>query len=498
MASSLVAGAPVAAEDPASGVNPAIICQDPVLGQALAEEGWNVIVGTEFSDQIWGTDAHDLIYGLGSPDIILGWDPNDNNNTDDVGDILCGGNGPDGINGGIGNDAIIGDLGDVGGHADLDQIGRLPADAYNYEQTALEATGLPSPDGDFLVGGSGFDLIVGGNGMDAIYAGEGQDSVTGNNALFDTLARTIISEVDDLVPDYVAGGPDVDVLRHGAGGTALDDELYADMQGTGECPVVSHEIDRYRYLAKLGTRRPYRLVPVNETFPCARVVGEIIPSGPNTPGPKLAADGDYTFKMQGGVTFLVNGFVTLVNAQGEEAEIPDPVSAGLALLPNAVCKDVGEPPVDPSGNGDCAQLHVEFMPRDYGKFPDDLKIGDKVTITGLYVIDDNANHNCEDVIDHPECMLEEGEEEEEEEEEEEGKLRFEIHPAYQVKVRSRAGDPIYNSGQMYAGSPNYWWARTPPAGEIELGKLINTGGRRYYCWNQLGAACAGYNGKVFY
>lgn len=165
---------------------------------SFSEGPWNMITGSDATEQLHGTDADDRIRGLEGKDYIRGEDGTDwlEGGKDD--DAIYGGSGSDLIEGGAGNDWLQGGAGNYS-----DEIKGGAGD-----DTALGGAGK-----DHIYGGKGHDLIQGDRGNDILRGQNGKDEIyggSGNDWLHGDGAR-----------DYLDGGGGNDTLRGGAGADRL-------------------------------------------------------------------------------------------------------------------------------------------------------------------------------------------------------------------------------------------------------------------------------------
>jgi Ca2+-binding RTX toxin-like protein len=153
----------------------------------------DLVVGTNFREQISGLGGNDTLIGLGGDDTLLGGDGNDS---------LLGGSGEDLLMGGAGNDLIVGGFG-----------------------------------ADLLVGGAGNDTMGGGSGPDAFDFddGFGHDLILGFQVGTDTLQiasninATGITDPSDLLALVTADGSGNAVITLGADTITLDGITVADL-----------------------------------------------------------------------------------------------------------------------------------------------------------------------------------------------------------------------------------------------------------------------------
>ena len=205
------------------------------------DAGVDVILGSNFKEQINGGDDNDHISANGGDDIInggagvdtiSGGDGADVINGSDGNDIISGDAGNDRIDGGLDNDVVDGGDGDDsidGGEGDDVLIGSQGSDSINGNlgsDSLAGGAGDDSLDGgrgnDTINGNSGNDLIDGNHGDDSILAGAGLDTVRGGDGN-DTISG---GTEDDLVSggdgnDYIDAGTGADVLIGGDGDDSL-------------------------------------------------------------------------------------------------------------------------------------------------------------------------------------------------------------------------------------------------------------------------------------
>jgi hypothetical protein len=248
------------------------LCGNPLIA---SHNGFNIIEGSAFEDQIWGTSGKDLILGYEGNDDIKGFEGDD---------VLCGGEGADGLNGGSGHDQLFG------------------------------AEGR-----DLIFGNSGSDTIIGGDGVDGLFGGDGSDAITGGIYVVPVTSPWV--PVDDDAADYVIGGPMPDMVDLATGMVpGTDDEIYQETQSNNSCPgwmyvpaagaqPVPHAKDPAFSIMKLGVFNPNRLYIVDAAHPCLTIRGKVRDAHP-------AGDGDEH-----------------MNVQGEEVtvEILDVVAPGLDI-----------------------------------------------------------------------------------------------------------------------------------------------------------------------
>jgi len=219
--------------------------RDAVLGSAVsADNGDDIVVGSEIADLLLGGEGDDIIYGGDGNDVIAGdsessfdpreqWDVKydsdgiptvtfpswDSRYNDDVSgndtlyggngnDTVIGGGGRDFIDGGEGNDVLYGGIGDdvvIGGNGD-----DLIRGGGKWERTAVTNN---SADSNRLYGEDGNDIIIGDDGADLIDGGDGNDKLYGNDS------SEFASEEDR---DVIYGGKGNDIVS----GLEGDDKLY--------------------------------------------------------------------------------------------------------------------------------------------------------------------------------------------------------------------------------------------------------------------------------
>lgn len=277
---------------------------------------------------------------------------------------------------------------------------------------------------DVLKGWDGNDVVCGGNGHDGLHGGDGDDDMSGGagrdllvgklgvdtlygngetDGLFGSDGNDTLDSSGDSATDYVSGNFGTDILV-----TDATDQSYQDFQDYVGCPSDDWQI------LQIGLFLPSRFeVPGvggntddEETNSyCLTVTGKIS-EGPFNPG-----DGDHVFNLK----------------RASDGRI----------------------------------FHVEFMPRDYGRFPgleDVARDGRTVEVRGMHVF----------------------------EHEDDGSLKREIHPTFRVRYKKTDGawSEYFFSGVRHAGSP---WKLNPDGNEAT--------GR--YCWKADGDACTAWDGKDF-
>lgn len=164
------------------------------MARKIGNNGNNLIVGTNFADQLFGLNGNDVLNGLGGNDQILGGNGHDRIIGGQGDDRLFGGNGHDSLRGGQGNDRLLGENGQ-----------------------------------DSLLGGQGNDKLLGGSGADYLNGGDGDDVLMAGN---------------DLAADILIGGNGIDTVSYAqatgyvtaylrsnfSGGEALGDSYASDIE----------------------------------------------------------------------------------------------------------------------------------------------------------------------------------------------------------------------------------------------------------------------------
>ncbi|WP_071516110.1 CAP domain-containing protein [Geitlerinema sp. PCC 9228] len=128
-------------------------------------EGNDIIMGSDFGEQLLGFAGNDAIAGFSGDDAI------------------SGGLGDDTLNGNAGNDELFGDLGN-----DMMMGGRG-------SDRLITGDGINVANGNL-----GNDIVAGGNNDDSLYGGQDQDNLQGNNG-----------------NDFLAGDLGIDTLIGGVG-----------------------------------------------------------------------------------------------------------------------------------------------------------------------------------------------------------------------------------------------------------------------------------------
>ncbi len=128
-------------------------------------EGNDILMGSDFGEQLLGFAGNDAIAGFSGDDTI------------------SGGLGDDTLNGNAGNDELFGDLGN-----DMIMGGR-------------GSDRITTGDGNNVANGNlGNDVVIGGNNNDSLYGGQDQDNLQGGNG-----------------DDFLSGDLGIDTLIGGAG-----------------------------------------------------------------------------------------------------------------------------------------------------------------------------------------------------------------------------------------------------------------------------------------
>jgi Ca2+-binding RTX toxin-like protein len=162
---------------------------------------YNVINGTEGSDNITGTNGADLIFALGGADRVDGRGGDD---------CIIGGEGSNRLLGGNDDDTVIGgdDFDSLEGGAGADVLyGMGSSDSLKGGNGA-----------DDLFGGEGSDSLHGENGQDVLHGEEGSDSLKGGDDADDLFGE----EGSDSLRgeggnDHLFGGEGSDSLKGDAG-----------------------------------------------------------------------------------------------------------------------------------------------------------------------------------------------------------------------------------------------------------------------------------------
>ena len=217
-------------------------------------EDIEIIVGSDFDDNLTGNDDDNFIDGAAGDDNIEGLEGDD---------TLLGGAGEDELDGGEGEDSLFGDVGSdgddtlVGGEDDDVLVGEFNDDSLEGgngddelfgdrevdPETLTINTLTPKPANNEV---AGEDTLEGGAGEDTLFGGAEDDTLDGgddNDELF--------GEADD---DSLVGGAGLDTLEGGAGEDTLDgredgDELFGNdgddtvVGSTGDDTIDGGEAD---------------------------------------------------------------------------------------------------------------------------------------------------------------------------------------------------------------------------------------------------------------
>ncbi len=153
-----------------SGYNPTTNLASDVDGSYDTD----IIVATEFNDNIYAGDGDEDIFGLAGNDTIYGGWGNDS---------LYGQQGEDNLSGGAGNDYLVGGdkLDSLDGSDNLDGgSGDDTLEGAAKNDTLVGGVGNDSLDGgigdDTLIGGIGDDTLIGGGGTNVLIGGFGNDT----------------------------------------------------------------------------------------------------------------------------------------------------------------------------------------------------------------------------------------------------------------------------------------------------------------------------------
>jgi len=136
---------------------------------------YNVIEGTDGSDNITGTNGPDLILAMGGSDKVTGNSGADCIVGGEGSDKLIGNNGDDVILGGAGSDSIEGNNGED------DLYGQEGSDSLTGGNDADNLWG--GEDSDSLRGENGVDVLNGDEGSDSLRGGNGNDTLTGGDGI---------------------------------------------------------------------------------------------------------------------------------------------------------------------------------------------------------------------------------------------------------------------------------------------------------------------------
>ena len=136
---------------------------------------YNVIEGTDGSDNLQGTSGPDLILAMGGSDKVTGNSGADCIVGGDGSDKLIGNNGDDVILGGAGSDSI------EGNHGEDNLYGQGGSDSLKGGNDADNLWG--GADSDSLRGENGEDTLDGGDGSDSLRGGNANDTLTGGDGV---------------------------------------------------------------------------------------------------------------------------------------------------------------------------------------------------------------------------------------------------------------------------------------------------------------------------
>lgn len=143
--------------------------------QCNQETQYNVINGTNGSDNIQGTNGPDLIFAMDGSDKVTGNSGADCIVGGDGSDKLIGNNGDDVILGGAGSDSI------EGNHGEDNLYGQGGSDSLKGGNDTDNLWG--GADSDSLRGENGEDTLDGGDGSDSLRGGAANDTLTGGDGV---------------------------------------------------------------------------------------------------------------------------------------------------------------------------------------------------------------------------------------------------------------------------------------------------------------------------
>ncbi|ACL56925.1 esterase-like activity of phytase family protein [Methylobacterium nodulans] len=238
----------------------AVEVDDPIP-PAAAER----LTGTDAADTLRGGWGDDVVFGALGNDLLFGENGRDFIGAGAGDDFASGGFGRDEVHGEDGNDLLFGDDDDDGvyGEAGNDRVyggtgndfltGDAGNDTVSGEQGNDKVFGgigndllLGNEGNDFLGGGAGSDMLSGGAGDDGLNGEDGDDVLfgnAGNDALVGGAGRDIFAfgrgDGRDVVQDFVAGGPEADILSFNGGVFTRVDQVWAASAQAGSAVVIT-------------------------------------------------------------------------------------------------------------------------------------------------------------------------------------------------------------------------------------------------------------------
>ncbi|WP_244424618.1 hypothetical protein [Methylobacterium nodulans] len=217
---------------------------DTVFGDA----GNDLLIGGGGNDELRGFLGNDTLFGEYGNDSLFGEQDNDLIDGGRGDDFASGGSGNDEVRGAAGNDHLFGDEGDDrvdGGEGDDQVRGWFGNDTLFGSEGNDQVFG--EEDDDFLGAGSGNDYLSGGLGTDSLYGEDGNDLLFGN-AGNDELVGGAGSDTfgfgrgdgQDLIRDFVTGGPERDVIAFNGGVFTSFAAVQAASQQVGADVVITY------------------------------------------------------------------------------------------------------------------------------------------------------------------------------------------------------------------------------------------------------------------
>ena len=169
-----------------------------------------IVIGSDFDDNIEGTAGNDTLNGGDGVDELLGGAGDDILNGGDGNDDLTGGEGADVMNGGEGRDRLFYNFATSGVTVNLFNAAFNTGEAAGDTYSSIESlTGsnfddslTSGNDDNILVGLNGNDVLIGAGGRDSLFGGNGDDRLLGGTG-------------NDIL--YGQGGIDTFVIQVGAG-----------------------------------------------------------------------------------------------------------------------------------------------------------------------------------------------------------------------------------------------------------------------------------------
>jgi Ca2+-binding RTX toxin-like protein len=219
-------------------------------------------LGNALGNRIEGNSARNLIRGQGGADELFGNNGNDDLYGDAGNDALEGGAGDDLLSGGAGADSMDGGTGTadivdyqvetsgLNGSFDgsIASAGAAIADSYgNIERFR------GSNFNDLFAGDTGANILFGMNGNDSLAAREGNDRIFGGNGTdttwggtgMDRFELTALSEIGDLIQDFVAADDTVVITGAAFGGGLVAGTLGASLFQSRADNVAQDANDRF-------------------------------------------------------------------------------------------------------------------------------------------------------------------------------------------------------------------------------------------------------------